>query len=117
MKMIILLTILFCSQLFAGPNMSFITSGLYKVEGVVEGRFFVINLETSNEQRILIRSMKGMVDGAQYAICLKVLRDCHLECEAKIIGKPLFITPDLDPKLMIPDSEGMYAQADKNQCP
>lgn len=108
---------LFTSSIFAGSQMSFNTSAKYRVEGVAEGKFFVINKETSNEQRFRIKAMKGMVDGAQYAICLKVIKDCHLECEARIIGNPLFITPDLEPQLLIPDSEGIYAPADKNQCP
>lgn len=101
---------------FAQTSIPFRSKSIYKMEGTVEGKFFVINLDTSNEQRIKLSSLSYMVDGAQYAVCVKIKNDCHLECEGDVVGKPQFITPDKDPKVLIPDIQGAYAPVNKDQC-
>lgn len=117
MKALPLLSLLFASSLFAQNQISFKAGETYRMEGTLEGKYFVINMETSNEQRIRLISRKKMVDGAQYAACIEFLKDCHLECSGKIKGTPVFITPNIEPKLLIPDSEGAYEKADKSLCP
>jgi hypothetical protein len=114
---VLMFSFLFSLSVLAGNFVSFKSEQTYLVEGTVENKFFVFNKNTSNEQRIKLESLSDMVHGAQYSICLKVVKDCHMECTGNFVGKPKFITPDLDPKNLTPDIKGAYAPADKTQCP
>lgn len=117
MPLLPLLFILISHSALAEKVVSFEASKIYKVEGTMRKTFFVFNEKTNNEERIKLTSKHDLVKGAQYALCLKVKADCHMECEASITGTPKFITPDLDPVLLTPDQKGAYAPADKTQCP
>lgn len=117
MRILIILSILFSFSTSAVEVVSFEAGKSYRIEGTFTGKFFVFNRSTNNEQLISIKNSSEMVKGAQYSACLNFIKDCHMECEAKVSGKPVFITPDLEPALLKPNDKGAYAPADKTQCP
>lgn len=117
MKVITLILILISMPAFGASVTSFESSKTYRLEGSLNGNFFVFNRNTNNVQLIEIKNKHDMVDGAQYSVCLKFIKDCHMECTATVVGKPKFISPDIAPELHSPDDKGAYAPADKTQCP
>jgi hypothetical protein len=113
----ILAYLFFITSLQAKDIVAFGEGKLFKFQGNLEGKFFVINRLSANEQRFLIKNNHKMVDGAQYEVCLKIQKDCHLSCEANVIGLQKFITPDIDPKIFTPNENGEHAPVAAHHCP
>lgn len=109
------------SGLLAENVVSFEKDKTYQIEGTIEQKsghkFLVFNLLSSNEQRIKLKTGSDLIQGAQYRICIQVLKDCHMECEAQLFGTPTFISPERDPHSMIPDTKGKYAPVASALCP
>lgn len=120
-KLVILLSIVFSTSIYAVPFSSFKGNKKYSLEGrfLIANKkyFFRINEGNANEENISLEANPNKLEkDRKYKICLKIKNDCHLNCTGETLQLIKEIKPWEESAAMITQSDGAYNEASNGQC-
>lgn len=118
---VLLLNFVVTTAIYSADFSSFKGSRFYRTEGrwfIVGDKFlFKVNEGNANEETIMFETNPHkLTNKVKYKICLKIKKDCQLNCQAESIRLIKELKPWEDANPMIPHTDGQYFETSESTC-
>lgn len=118
---VLLLNFVVTTSIYGADFSSFKGSRFYRTEGrwfIVGDKFlFKVNEGNANEETIMFETNPHkLANKVKYKICLKIKKDCQLNCQAESIRLIKELKPWEDANPMIPHTDGQYFETSESTC-